>query len=63
MSRPLVVEAYMMHHANPFITERLANGKFRKVARLQMFGENAVERMLAHYRATYGERWAGKLRR
>lgn len=54
--RPMVVEAYMTHSTTPFITERLVDGRIRKVARKQI-GDSASQ--LARLKETYGKRWTG----
>jgi hypothetical protein len=56
IKRPRVVEAYMTHASTPWITELLADGRTRKVARIQYVGS---ARELQELLATYGERWTG----
>jgi hypothetical protein len=55
MKRPMVVEAYMTHSRTPFITERLVDGRIRKVARRQSGWEKELPELLT----TYGDRWTG----
>lgn len=58
LRRPAVVEAYMTHSRTPLITERLVNGRIRKVARLQIFAESPADEE-ARMIALYGKRWTG----
>lgn len=59
MKRPMVVEAYMTHARTPFITEVLADGRVRKIGRVQDLMPGGWERELGHIRETYGDRWTG----
>jgi hypothetical protein len=56
--RPTVVEAWMTHSATPYISERLVNGRIRKVGRLQIFGESFAQEE-ARLLDLYGARWVG----
>ncbi len=60
LKRPMVVEAYMTPARTPLITERLSDGRIRKVARWQLVGiENGWQLELKQIRATHGDRWTG----
>jgi hypothetical protein len=56
--RPMVVEAWLNHSRTPVITERLVDGRTRRVARSQRTGETR-EQEQARMRELYGERWKG----
>jgi hypothetical protein len=58
MKRPKVVEAWMTHRRTPFLTERLVDGRIRKIARDQVFAESLAQE-LARLREVYGKRWTG----
>jgi len=58
MKRPKVFEAWMNHAATPIITERLVDGRIRRVGRLQIFSETPAQEH-ARMLDIYGKRWTG----
>lgn len=59
VKKPAVVEAYLTHSGTPFITERLVDGRIRKMGRHQIFGEDGLKQEFKTLRATYDDRWKG----
>lgn len=57
--RPSVVEAYLMHNRTPLITEKLVDGRIRKISRIQDFNRGGWKREEMRLIEIYGDRWTG----